>query len=65
MAPVYAEGGRGRPRAFAVAEAGRSLQEMHRVLRNFPGELPYLVSPLAEIPRLLHRIELQNPLRTL
>ncbi|MFL6259037.1 MAG: phosphotransferase family protein [Thermoanaerobaculia bacterium] len=44
-------------RQTSVAEAARSLQEMHRALRNFPGELPYLASPLGEVPRLLDRIE--------
>ncbi len=41
----------------SVAEAGRALQELHRALRNFPGELPYLACPLLEVPRLLDRIE--------
>jgi aminoglycoside phosphotransferase (APT) family kinase protein len=41
----------------SVAEAGRALQELHRALRDFPGELPYLASPLGEVPRLLDRIE--------
>ncbi len=50
----------GRPPS--VAEASRSLQELHRVLRNFPGELPYLTSPMIEIPRLLDRIERQGDL---
>ncbi len=44
-------------RSPSVAEAGRALQELHRALRNFPGELPYLACPLLEIPRLLDRIE--------
>src|SRR5437763_436875 len=41
----------------SVAEAGRALQELHRALRNFPGELPDLAPPLIEVPRLLDRIE--------
>jgi aminoglycoside phosphotransferase (APT) family kinase protein len=46
----------------SVAEGGRALQELHRALRNFPGELPYLASPLVEVPRLLDRIERQGDL---
>jgi hypothetical protein len=46
----------------STAEAGRALQELHRASRDFPGELPYLASPLGEIPRLLDRIERQGDL---
>lgn len=46
----------------SVAEAGQALQELHRALRNFPGELPYLACPLVEVPRLLDRIGRQGDL---
>jgi Ser/Thr protein kinase RdoA (MazF antagonist) len=46
----------------AVAEAAEALQELHRALRNFPGELPYLAPPLVEVPRLLDRIERRGDL---
>lgn len=37
--------------------AGRMLAELHRVLRDYPGELPVLAPPLNDIPRGLERIE--------
>jgi len=44
----------------SVAEGAEALQILHRALRDFPGELPYLTSPLVEVPRLLDRIESQG-----
>lgn len=37
--------------------AGRMLAELHRVLRDYPGELPLLAPPLNDIPRGLERLE--------
>ncbi len=39
---------------------GRMLAELHRVLRDYPGELPLLAPPLNDIPRGLERIERMN-----
>jgi hypothetical protein len=56
-------------RAPSAAEAGEALRQLHRALREFPAgpagsagpgetiELPLLISPLVEVPRLLDRIE--------
>src|SRR3954470_10020490 len=46
----------------SVAEAAAALQELHGALRDFPGELPVLTSPLVEVPRLLDRIERRGDL---
>jgi hypothetical protein len=47
----------------SVAEGAEALQTLHRALRDFPGELPVLTSPLVEVPRLLDRIERQGDLQ--
>jgi hypothetical protein len=41
----------------AAVEVGQSLAALHRALRDFPGELPYLASPLGELPRWLDALE--------
>jgi Phosphotransferase enzyme family len=44
------------------AEGAEALRELHRALRDFPGELPYLAPPLVEVPRLLARMERRGDL---
>jgi aminoglycoside phosphotransferase (APT) family kinase protein len=46
----------------SVPEAAEALRELHRALRDFPGELPYMTAPLVEVPRLLDRIERRGDL---
>jgi thiamine kinase-like enzyme len=41
----------------AAVEVGQSLAALHRVLRDFPDALPYLASPLGEVPRWLDGLE--------
>jgi hypothetical protein len=38
-------------------EVGQSLAALHRALRDFPDALPYLASPLGEVPRWLDALE--------
>ena len=47
-----------RPDQLPTAgEVGQSLAALHRVLRDFPDALPYLASPLSEVPRWLEALE--------
>ena len=48
----------------AAVEVGRSLAALHRVLRDFPDALPYLASPLDEVPRWLDALERAGALAT-
>lgn len=48
---------RGPVHVPSAAEAGRALRELHRALRGFPDELPYLAPFLIEAPRLLDGLE--------
>jgi Ser/Thr protein kinase RdoA (MazF antagonist) len=50
----------GRP--LDVAEAGRSLRELHAALRDFPGELPWLVPALEDVGHGLALLEKRGAL---
>jgi hypothetical protein len=49
-------------RAATSAEAGSLLQQLHALLKNYPGELPYLNPVLGEIPRFLAYLERRGEL---
>ena len=44
-------------RAPSDGEVGRSLAELHSVLREYPRELPYLEPALSEVPLVLDNLE--------
>ncbi len=44
-------------RALSDGDVGRSLAELHNVLREYPSELPYLEPVLGEMPRVLDNLE--------